>query len=76
MSRVYVMPCPLGKAQEYQTFNPNFSVIANVLPHANFHDFGADHHDRRINTNVKKRCHIRQLEALGFRVTLEPASAA
>ena len=51
-------------------------VIWHLLadPEANWADLGADHYDRRINTNAKKRNHIRELEALGYRVTLEPAA--
>lgn len=41
-----------------------------------FHDLGADHFARNINPDTKKRGHIRQLEALGYNVTLTPAAAA
>jgi transposase len=44
-------------------------------PDTRFHDLGPDHFDRHINTNQKKRSHVRQLEALGYRVTLEPAAS-
>ena len=43
-------------------------------PDTRFHDLGPDHFDRHINTNQKKRNHVRELEALGYRVTLEPAA--
>jgi transposase len=51
-------------------------IIWHLLadPDTRFHDLGADHYDRHINTHAKKRNHIRQLEALGYRVTLEPAA--
>ncbi|MGP4103249.1 IS110 family transposase, partial [Nonomuraea sp. KM90] len=39
---------------------------------ARFHDLGADFYDTRIKPDRKKRTHVRQLEALGYRVTLEP----
>jgi transposase len=39
-----------------------------------FHELGADHYDRHVNTLAKRRNHIRQLEALGYKVTLEPAA--
>ena len=39
-----------------------------------FHDLGPGYYDSRINPDRKKRNHIRELEALGFRVTLEPAA--
>jgi transposase len=41
---------------------------------AHFHDLGVDHYDSRINPDRKKRNHIRELEALGYRVTLQPAA--
>ncbi len=41
---------------------------------ARFEDLGPDHYDRRVSTTAKKRSHIRGLEALGYRVTLEPAA--
>ena len=41
---------------------------------AQFIDLGADHFTRHINTETKKRNHIRQLEALGYTVTLNPAA--
>ncbi len=41
---------------------------------ARFHDLGSDFYDNRIGPERKKRNHIRQLEAHGFKVTLEPAA--
>lgn len=43
-------------------------------PEARFEDLGADHYDKRVTTETQKRNHIRQLEALGYRVTIEPAA--
>jgi transposase len=43
-------------------------------PQARFHDLGPDFYDNRIGPERKKRNHIRQLEALGYKVTLEPAA--
>ncbi len=43
-------------------------------PEARFHDLGPDFYDTRIGPDRKKRNHIRQLEALGYKVTLEPAA--
>ena len=43
-------------------------------PNAHFHDLGADFYTTRIDPERRKRNHIRQLEALGYRVTLEPAA--
>jgi transposase len=44
-------------------------------PQAHFEDLGSDFYDTHLNTSAKKRNHIRQLEALGYKVTLEPAAA-
>ena len=41
---------------------------------AEFTDLGADHFTRHLNSETKKRNHIRQLEALGYTVTLNPAA--
>jgi len=41
---------------------------------AKFNDLGADHFTRHVNSETKKRNHIRQLEALGYSVTLTPAA--
>jgi transposase len=43
-------------------------------PEARFHDLGAQFYDTRIGPERKKRNHVRQLEALGYKVTLEPAA--
>jgi transposase len=43
-------------------------------PAARFHDLGADFYTSRIDTDRKTRTHIRQLQALGFIVTLTPAA--
>jgi transposase len=43
-------------------------------PEVGFHDLGSDYYDSRINPERKKRNHIRELEALGYKVTLEPAA--
>jgi transposase len=41
---------------------------------ARYHDLGAGYHASRINKDRQTRNHIRQLEALGFTVTLAPAA--
>jgi len=43
-------------------------------PDAQFHDLGADFYDNRLGPERIKRNHVRQLEALGYTVTLEPAA--
>jgi transposase len=51
-------------------------IIWHLLsdPDARFHDLGPDFYDTRIDADRKKRNHIRQLEALGYTVTLQPAA--
>ena len=51
-------------------------VVWHLLsdPEAHFIDLGPDYYDTHLNTNNKKRNHVRQLEALGYKVTLEPAA--
>jgi transposase len=41
---------------------------------ARFTDLGADHFTKHLNPDRQKRNHIRQLEALGYTVTLTPAA--
>ena len=43
-------------------------------PTARFHDLGPDYHTNRIDKDRKTRNHIRQLQALGYSVTLTPAA--
>jgi transposase len=51
-------------------------IVWHVLhdPDARYQDLGADHYTRHVDPSVKKRSHIRQLEALGYKVTLTPAA--
>ena len=51
-------------------------IIWHLLadPGTHFYELGADFYDRHVNTTAKRRNHVRQLEALGYRVTLEPAA--
>jgi transposase len=51
-------------------------VVWHLLadPTARFHDLGSDHYSDQINKERKTRNHIRQLEALGYTVTLAPAA--
>jgi transposase len=51
-------------------------IIWHLLsdPQARFHDLGPDFYDTRIDADRKKRNHVRQLEALGYTVTLQPAA--
>ena len=43
-------------------------------PTARFQDLGAGFYDTRINADRARRNHVRQLEALGYKVTIEPAA--
>jgi transposase len=51
-------------------------IIWHLLadPDARFHDLGADFYAKRIHPEHRKRNHVRQLEALGYTVTLQPAA--
>ena len=51
-------------------------IIWHLLadPAARYHELGAGYYASRIDTDKKTRNHIRQLEALGFTVTLAPAA--
>ncbi len=43
-------------------------------PNTRYHDLGPDFYDSRTSPDRRKRNHIRQLEALGYKVTVEPAA--
>jgi transposase len=43
-------------------------------PTVRYQDLGAGFYDTRVNAERTKRNHVRQLEALGYKVTLEPAA--
>ena len=51
-------------------------VIWHLLadPGTRYAELGSDFYDTRINPERRKRNHIRQLEALGYKVSLEPAA--
>jgi transposase len=51
-------------------------IIWHLLsdPDARFYDLGSDFYASRVDPERRKRNHIRQLEALGYTVTLEPAA--
>ena len=51
-------------------------IIWHLLsdPDARFHDLGSDYYTTRIDPERRRRSHIRQLEALGCKVLLEPAA--
>jgi hypothetical protein len=45
-----------------------------LRPHARFHDLGSDFYANHTNRERKVRNHISQLNALGYRVNLDPAT--
>jgi transposase len=51
-------------------------IIWHLLadPTARFHDLGAGYYSSRIDRDHKTRNHVRQLQALGYSVTLTPAA--
>ena len=51
-------------------------IIWHLLsdPEAHYADLGPDFYDSRISNSRKMRNHIGQLEALGYKVTLEPVA--
>jgi transposase len=66
-----------GKKKAIVAISRSILVIVWHLlsdPDARFHDLGPEFYDNRIGPERKKRNHIRQLEALGYKVTLEPAA--
>jgi len=66
-----------GKKKAIVAVGRSILVITWYLlsdPEAGFHDLGSGYYDSRINPERKKRNHIRELEALGYRVTLQPAA--
>jgi transposase len=52
------------------------TIVWHLLndPTSRYQDLGVDFHTRRIDAGRKTRDHIRQLQALGYKVTLEPAA--
>jgi len=51
-------------------------IIWHLLadPEARYHDLGPGYHETKTDKNRKARSHIRQLEALGYTVTLTQAA--
>ena len=50
------------------------SGTCSTTPRPEFLDLGPDYYDHRRGTQRAIRTHIRQLQALGYQVTLEPAA--
>ncbi len=53
------------------------TVVWHILsePDTHFHDLGPDYHELHVNQGRKVRNHIRELQQLGYHVTLEPTAA-
>ena len=53
------------------------TIIWHLLsdPDLRYADLGSGYYEQRINPERRKRNHIRHLEALGYKVTLEPIAA-
>lgn len=54
----------------------NLVIVWDLLanPTMRFHDLGVDHYDTDVNNNRRVRNRVRELDALGYTVTLEPAA--
>src|SRR5450756_689390 len=66
-----------GKKKAVVAVGRSILVIVWYLlsdPETRYHDLGSGYYDSRINPERRKRNHIRQLEALGYKVTLQPAA--
>jgi transposase len=67
----------IGKIKALVAIARSILVIVWQLladPTARYHDLGPEFFDNRIRPERRKQNHIRQLEALGYKVTLEPAA--
>jgi hypothetical protein len=56
------------------SFHPGHRLAPAGRPTTRFCDLGPGFYDTRINAERAKRNHVRQLEALGYKVTLQPAA--
>ena len=62
----------LDASEDVTIYKPGSNVAD---PTARFHDLGADYYTNHLDKDKKIRSHVRQLQALGFTVTLEHAAA-
>jgi hypothetical protein len=66
-----------GKKRAIVAVGRSILIIAWHLlndQNARFVDLGSDYFESHINLNRKMRNHVRELQNLGYRVTLEPAA--
>ena len=61
-------------ARRRRPLHPGHHLAPACRPRPRFHDLGPGYYASRIDTDRKTRNHIRQLEALGYTVTLAPAA--
>jgi len=56
------------------TGNTMLTIIHTLLsdPQASYHDLGADYYEQRMHTRRQARNHIRSLQRLGYKVTIQP----
>jgi hypothetical protein len=59
--------------RRHWALHPRHRLAPAVRPRRRFHDLGPGFYAARIDPERCKRNHIRQLEALGYTVTLQPA---
>jgi hypothetical protein len=63
-----------AQSGRYQPVHPGHHLASASDPETQFHDLGSGFYATRIDPDRRKRNHIRQLEALGYTVTLQPAA--
>jgi transposase len=66
-----------GKKKAIVAVGRSILVIVWYLlsdPETRYYDLGSGCYNSRINPERRKRNHIRELEALGYKVTLQPAA--
>jgi len=66
-----------GKNKAIVAVGRSILIIAWHLlssPDTQFADLGPGFYDSQVSNSRKMRNHLRQLEALGYKVTLEPAA--
>lgn len=56
------------------TGNSMLTIVHSLLadPDARYQDLGADYYEQRMHTRRQARNHVKSLERLGYRVTIEP----
>ena len=69
---------PAGARQQQRVGGESHSILVicwhRLTTGETYNDLGGDHFDKRRNSPTRERHLIAQLEALGHKVTLEPAA--